>query len=226
MGIGIVCGAAGANLTTYHVLVLGFSGLAALSIGLGINEFLSFRAQNLFLLNEYVAQRELLELRRDDEIRGVVDLLVVKGVERADAESVVTTLSKYNDFFLNDFFMPIKAQQLMLTPPSQLLEIWPLIAEACSTFLAVLAIGALPLLGSVAAYAGKESREQLAFIVFYVLAALILFVMGALKSCFYGVKWYTAGIQTLAVGLACGLAGFLTGAAVSGSGFVAFLPTG
>ena len=52
MCIGVVCGAAGAQLTTRRILVLGFSGLVSLSIGVGINEFLAFRAQNLYLLSE------------------------------------------------------------------------------------------------------------------------------------------------------------------------------
>jgi hypothetical protein len=34
------------------------------------------------------------------------------------------------------------------------------VKEAFATFLAVLSIGALPLLGSVAAYAGRQDREE------------------------------------------------------------------
>jgi len=55
----------------------------------------------------------------------------------------------------------------------------------------------------------------MAFIVFYVMSGAILFALGALKSCFYGVRWYTAGFHTLLVGLACGLAGWATGSSVS-----------
>jgi hypothetical protein len=55
----------------------------------------------------------------------------------------------------------------------------------------------------------------MAFVVFYVLAGAILFALGALKSCFYGVHWYTAGFHTLLVGLACGAAGWATGSSVS-----------
>lgn len=215
MGIGIVCGAAGATLTTHHVLVLGFSGLAALSIGLGLNEFLSFRAQNIYLLNEYVTQRTQLENHRDSELASVVEIFVGKGVAQQDAENVVRTLAKYENVFLTDVYMPQKTGQLVTTPAEELLELSPLASEAFSTFLAVLVIGALPLLGAVAAYAGNEDNERQAFTVFYVMAALILYTMGALKSWFYGGRWYTTGLSTLLVGFACGLAGFVTGSSMS-----------
>ena len=218
LGIGVVTGAAGAHLTTQHVLILGFSGLTALSIGLGINEYLSYRAQNLFLLNEYLASREALTSpKRTDELLGVAEDMVERGVSMADAQAVTEVLSKYENFFLEFVYIPLKTQQLM-PPAEELLQIKPLVAEAFSTFLAVLVIGALPLLGSVVAYSGDEERECLAFYVFYFLAGAILFTLGALKSCFYGVSWYSAGVAQLSVGIACGIAGFGAGAGVSSSG--------
>ncbi len=217
LGIGVVTGAAGAHLTTQHVLILGFSGLTALSIGLGINEYLSYRAQNLFLLNEYLASREALLTKRSEELLGVAEDMVERGVSQSDAQTVTNILAKYENFFLEFVYIPLKTQQLM-PPAEELLQIKPLVAEAFSTFLAVLVIGALPLLGSVVAYSGDEERECLAFYVFYFLAGAILFTLGALKSCFYGVSWYSAGVAQLSVGIACGIAGFGAGAGVSSSG--------
>lgn len=219
LGIGIVTGAAGAHLSTQHVLILGFSGLTALSIGLGINEFLSYKAQNIFLLNEFAASKNALLKTRQNELSEIIFEMVERGVERTDAQTVTELLSKYENFFLEYMYMPLKRQHLM-PPTEELLQIKPLISEAFSTFLAVLVVGTLPLLGSLVAYSGDEERENLAFTVFYLMAGAILFTLGALKSYFYGVSWYSAGFEQLSVGVACGIAGFGAGAGVSSRAYV------
>ena len=211
MSIGIVCGASGAMLTTHHVLVLGFSGLAALSIGLGLNELLSFRAQNLFLLHEHAAARARLRNTRPQVLAEVAGCLEAQGVLRGDAEAVVRTLGRYEAAFVEGLYLPQACQTLMPASPAELTKWAPLVTEAFSTFLAVLIVGALPLLGSVLVFAGDPAREGAAFATFYALAAAALFTLGALKSCFYGVAWYVAGGQTFVVGLACGAAGFAAG---------------
>ena len=133
-----------------------------------------------------------------------------------DADLVVRTLARYPNFFLEEMLLPQRSQAYMLGGgPADLLESGPVLKEAFSTFLAVLVVGALPLLTSVAAFAGEAENEAAAFTVFYVAAGVILFVLGALKSCFYGVRWYTAGLCNLAVGLACGFGGFVTGSSVN-----------
>ena len=107
-------------------------------------------------------------------------------MSQSDAQTVTNILAKYENFF-GVRVHSVKTQHV-LPPAEELLQIKPLVAEAFSTFLAVLVIKALPLLGSVVAYSGDEERECLAFYVFYFLAGAILFTLGALKSCFYGVK--------------------------------------
>ena len=196
------------------MLVLGFSGLAALSVGLGLNEFLSFRAQNLFLLAEYTYRRSQLVSRRVEELRAVVDSFELKGVARADAEQAVGLLAKYEDFFLEEVYLPIKSETLLTAPPHELNRVAPLVSEAFSTFLAVLVVGAIPLLGASVAH-GRGHGTLGTYLVFYGMAGSILFTMGALKSGFYGVGWVSAGLATAMVGLACGGAGYVTGSFIS-----------
>jgi len=219
--IGIVCGATGASFSTRHVLILGFSGLLALSLGLAMNEFLSVRSHNRFLKAELTSHSRLFREHEAEEKSSVVDVMVSKGVSEADAETVVETLAKYENYFLEHVLLPIKIQQIV---PSQeeLESTSPLLAEAFAMFLSVLVVGSLPLfialLTLISGCGGGDCATQTPQSVvkmIFAVSLLILFGLGASKSFFSGMSWLVLGVENVLVGLICGIAGYTAGSACS-----------
>ena len=109
----IVAGAAGGNLSIGVVLILGFSNIFADALSMGVGEFLSSKAENEWILSERRREEWELENYPEGEIREMVDLYMEKGMSRQDAETVITTMAKYKDFFV-DVMM---TQELQLQVP-------------------------------------------------------------------------------------------------------------
>jgi VIT1/CCC1 family predicted Fe2+/Mn2+ transporter len=109
----IVAGAAGGNLSSGVVLILGFSNIFADALSMGVGEFLSSKAENEWILSERRREEWELENYPEGEIREMVDFYMEKGMSRQDAEIVITTMAKYKDFFV-DIMM---TQELQLQVP-------------------------------------------------------------------------------------------------------------
>ena len=109
----IVAGAAGGNLSSGVVLILGFSNIFADALSMGVGEFLSSKAENEWILSERRREEWELENYPDGEIREMVELYMLKGMSQADAELVIKTMAKYKDFFV-DVMM---TQELQLQVP-------------------------------------------------------------------------------------------------------------
>jgi VIT1/CCC1 family predicted Fe2+/Mn2+ transporter len=77
------------------VLVLGFSNLLGDGVSMAFGEYISADAEQKFVSME--RDREAWELQNDPEgeVKEMVDLYVKKGFDRADAETVINTMSKY-----------------------------------------------------------------------------------------------------------------------------------
>jgi len=219
--MGVVCGAVGSALSIHHILALGFSGLVALSLGLGVNEFLSVRAHNLYLATERGVNQEALRTHPEEELRAVEEYMLSRGVQAADAREVVQRLAKYETYFLENMLLPVKTQQLM-PPQEELRATGPYIAEAFAMFLAVLTVGAAPLIMAAITLAPEcsvdscsASLQRRAIVVFCITSLVLLFMLGGVKSRFYAVPFALAGLENLGIGLICGLAGLGTGVIVS-----------
>jgi vacuolar iron transporter family protein len=109
----IVAGAAGGNLSAGVVLILGFSNIFADALAMGVGEFLSSKAENEWILSERRREEWELENYPEGEIKEMVELYMMKGMNREDAETVITTMAKYKDFFVN----VMMTQELQLQVP-------------------------------------------------------------------------------------------------------------
>lgn len=111
----IVAGATGGRLSTQVVLILGFSNIFADALSMGVGEFLSSKAENEWILKERDREAWEMENYPEGEIREMVDIYESKGMDRADAELVVSTMAKYKEFFV-DIMMN---QELELQVPEE-----------------------------------------------------------------------------------------------------------
>lgn len=97
----IVAGAAGGNLSTNVVLILGFSNIFADALSMGVGEFLSSKAENEWILSERKREEWELENFPEGEIKEMVEIYEERGMSHEDAVIVVRTMAKYKDFFVD-----------------------------------------------------------------------------------------------------------------------------
>jgi VIT1/CCC1 family predicted Fe2+/Mn2+ transporter len=109
----IVAGAAGGNLSSGVVMILGFSNIFADALSMGVGEFLSSKAENEWILSERRREEWELENYPEGEIKEMVEIYEARGMSKEDAELVISTMAKYKDLFV-DIMM---TQELELQVP-------------------------------------------------------------------------------------------------------------
>jgi VIT family len=82
---------------------------------MGVGEFLSSKAENEWILSERDRETWEMENYREGEIQEMIEIYESKGMSHADAELVINTMSKYQDFFV-DIMM---TQELELLVPDR-----------------------------------------------------------------------------------------------------------
>ena len=97
----IVAGIAGADLEVEVVLVLGFANLIADGLSMGIGDYLSEVSEIEYINSEKKREEWEFENYKEGEIQEMIEIYKEKGVTKADAETILRTMSKYPEFFIN-----------------------------------------------------------------------------------------------------------------------------
>jgi len=210
----IVAGAAGGNLTSQVVLILGFSNIFADALSMGVGEFLSSKAHNEWVLSE--RKREMWEMENypEGEIKEMIDIYTERGMSREDATVCIQTMSKYKDFFVDVMMM----EELDLQVPNEdyVMESFK---EGIIMFCSFAFFGAFPLLGYVIVPIifpqFAQSPDEL-FAVACSVTGIVLFLMGCVKSLFSASHWLICGLETLFLGGACASLAYTIGQVVGG----------
>ena len=103
----IVAAVAGASLPPQTAILMGFSNLIADAISMGLGDFLSSKAELEFEISESVREKVEFEHSPQEEIGEHADLLIARGMNKADAWSLSMTLAKYPDVF-HEMHMPLE----------------------------------------------------------------------------------------------------------------------
>jgi len=177
----VVSGAAGGGFGIDVILVLGFSNMFADALSMGMGDTLSTMAQNAAVMKE--REREAWEFANfpEGEIDEMVTLYVKKGMSKEDATSVVNTMAKYKDFFLDKMM----TDELGLMVPDEDENPWK---DGFITFLSFVFFGIFPLLGYLVTIGSGLSDTEL-FGVSIALTGVMLFILGAIKSMFTVQHW-------------------------------------
>jgi len=203
----IVAGAAGGGVGPKVVLILGFSNIFADALSMGVGEFLSSKAESEWILSE--RKREMWEMDNypDGEIQEMIDIYEEKGMSRADAKIVVTTMAQYKEFFVN--IMMAEELELTVPPENYKMESFK---EGVIMFCSFAFFGALPLLGYVIIPTTFPSLgDSVLFYTACVITGIVLFIMGCIKSIFSSSPWYMSGTETLLLGGACATLAYTIG---------------
>mmetsp|Transcript_23624 Transcript_23624/g.43636 ORF Transcript_23624/g.43636 Transcript_23624/m.43636 type:complete len:228 (-) Transcript_23624:77-760(-) len=208
----IVAGAAGGSLSTPVVLILGFSNIFADALSMGVGEFLSSKAENEWILSERERENWEMENYPEGEIREMVDIYVSRGMEREDAEVVINTMAKYQDFFV-DVMM---AEELQLQVPDDDYKMENF-KEGVVMFCSFATFGAFPLLGyAIIPATFPDLGEEALFTCACIVTGIVLFFMGCVKSLFGTHHWVLCGMETLLLGGACAAVAYTIGQFVDG----------
>lgn len=176
----IVAGAAGGSMPVPVVIVLGFSNILADALAMGVGEFLSSKAENEWILRERAREKWEMDNYPEGEIREMIDIYESRGMSRDDATTVIQTMAKYTDFFV-DVMM---SEELSLRVPEKDHKTESM-KEGVVMFLSFATFGSLPILGYVFIPALFPSLgEEALFVAACVVTGMVLFGLGCLKSMF------------------------------------------
>jgi len=189
----VVSGARGGNLSTSTILIMGFSNIIADALSMGVGDALSTKAENEYVLNEKSREEWELENFPEGEIKEMVDLYVEKGMKQEDAENIIQTYSKYPKLFV-DLMMAI---ELELQVPGEDDNPWK---DGFVTFTSFLFFGAFPLLSYAVLKDIESLSEDDLFIISCCITAVMLFILGTLKTRFSIQKWWVGGSEILIMG--------------------------
>jgi len=204
----IVAGAAGGNLSPGVVLVLGFSNIFADALSMGVGEFLSSKANNEWILNERRREEWEMENYREGEIQEMIDIYMNRGnMTQEDATSVITTVAKYKDFFVD--LMMVQELQLLVPESDHIKESF---IEGIIMFCSFAFFGIMPLLGYVIIpFCFPHLGEESLFVTACIITGIVLFLMGCLKSRFCIQHWVICGTETLVLGGTCAFVAYTIG---------------
>lgn len=181
----VVAGVTGAALSPLVVVVVGLASLFADGFSMAVSNFLASRSALDFTKRERWVETREVEVRPESERGEVRDILIKKGYEGQDLEQLVGLITKNKRFWI-DFMMH---EELGLAPHG---SIRPFRA-AVITFVAFIVAGFLP----IAPYIfGVENI----FLWSVLATALVLFVIGSLRTLFTEKNWFLAGLEMLFLG--------------------------
>lgn len=202
----VVAGVAGAALSSGVVLILGFANLIADGLSMAIGDYLSTKSEQEYQNAE--RRRELWEVEHypEGEKREMLELYLAKGVPKEDAETVVETLSRHKEAWV-DIMM---AEELGMVPSSE-----SPMRNALVTFFSFGLFGFVPLLAYVVARLVPYWSVN-TFVAACVLTAATLFTLGASKTRLTARHWLRSGLETLLVGGIAAAAAYFVGVLLQG----------
>jgi len=183
--LAVVTGVAGAQLSNWVVLVLGFANLFADGFSMAASNYLGTKAEHDdWRRLEHIEHRHI-ELEPEGEREEVRQIFERKGFAGADLDRIVELVTSNRERWV----------KTMLTDeyglPQSIRSTWK---AAFSTFSAFLVCGLVPLLPYL--FGTKEHSLALSA----ALTGLVFFAIGSIKSRWSTSSWWRSGLTTFLVG--------------------------
>lgn len=180
----VVGGVAGASLSPWIILALGFANLFADGFSMAASNFLGTRAEHDDWRRLEATEYRHIDLTPEGEREEVRQIFQMKGFDGQDLERIVELVTANRERWV----------RTMLTEeyglPWEVRSPW---IAALSTFTAFLACGLIPLLP----YLLKVTH---AFEVSMIITGITFIAIGSAKSKWSTVSWWRSGLATLLVG--------------------------
>jgi vacuolar iron transporter family protein len=202
----VVAGVAGAQLSATVIVILGVANLVADGFSMAVSNFLGSRAEEQQQGRARREEQRHVELVPEGEREEVRQIFAAKGFEGQQLKDIVDVITRDRRLWLDTMMTEELGYARRSSNP---------VRAAGTTFVAFVSVGSLPLVVFLynLAFAADIGRP---FLWSAGMTAVGFFTVGTLKSRFVDQRWWTSGLETLAVGaLAAGLA-FGLGAALQG----------
>jgi VIT1/CCC1 family predicted Fe2+/Mn2+ transporter len=191
----VVSGVAGAQLSPWIILALGFANLFADGFSMAASNFLGTKAEHEDWHRLEDIENRHIDLEPEGEREEVRQIFQLKGFEGEDLQRMVELVTANRKRWV----------RTMLTEeyglPHQVRSPW---IAAISTFTAFLVCGLVPLLPYLAG--ANHSLE-----VSLIMTGAVFFAIGSAKSKWSTVSWWRSGLTTLLVGAIAALLAYATG---------------
>ena len=193
----LILGMAGAGASSGTLILAGVAGLLAGALSMASGEFVSVRSQREFYEHQLELERSELEQFPDAERAELAVIYEAKGLSAEDADRIARTLIADPELALDT----MAREELGLNPD----ELGSPVGAALSSFAAFAAGALVPVVPLWMLPAGPAVLVSIA------LAAIALFLVGALLSLFTGRGAWTSGLRMLGIGTLAGVLTWLIG---------------
>jgi VIT1/CCC1 family predicted Fe2+/Mn2+ transporter len=196
----VVAGAAGANLESQVVIILGFANLIADGFSMSVGSYLAHKSEKHTY--EKYKRREYYEVHYNpqegrDEIR---DIYAKKGLSGETLNIVVNTITSDKDIWVDTMMK----EELEMTPVSR-----SPYSKALVTFIAFILVGLVPLLAYLLNFCGLYEGDL--FVGSSIMTAIAFVFIGILKSYVGEVKIWRGLAETLFLGAAAAVLAYFVG---------------
>ena len=193
--LAVVTGVAGAQLSHWIILVLGFANLFADGFSMAASNYLGTKAElDDWRRLEHIEYRHI-ELEPEGEREEIRQIFERKGFEGADLQRIVELVTSNRERWVQTMLMDEYGLPHAVRSP------W---IAALSTFTAFLICGLVPLLP----YLFAATRS---FPISVALTGVVFFAIGSIKSRWSTSSWWHSGVTTLLVGAIAASLAYLTG---------------
>ncbi len=196
----VVAGAAGANLESSIVIILGFANLIADGFSMSVGSYLAHKSENHTY--EKYKRREYYEVHYNpqegrEEIKEIYEK---KGLTGETLDTVVNIITSDKDIWVDTMMK----EELEMTPGIRSPH-----SKALITFIAFIIVGLVPLLAYVLNYLGLYNKDL--FIGSSIMTALAFILIGILKSYVGESKIWRGVAETFFLGAAAAILAYFVG---------------
>jgi VIT1/CCC1 family predicted Fe2+/Mn2+ transporter len=191
----IVAGVVGAELSNRVVLILGIANLVADGFSMAASNYSGTKTEHEEHAHLRSIEERHIDVVPDGEREEIRQIFRNKGFHGRDLERVIDVITADRDRWVDTMLAEEYGLPKAVRSP---------FTAAASTFASFVLCGAVPL---VPFLAGAQAGFQLAV----VMTALVLFMIGSIKSRWSPVSWWRSGTETLAIGLGAAALAFLIG---------------
>lgn len=186
----VVSGAAGANLSSGIVVIMGLANLAGDGFSMAVGNFLGTRAEEGLRSAARKREEFHIEAIPEGEREEIRQIFASKGFRGKELEKIVGTITSDKKQWIDTMLK--EELGMALENPSP----WK---AAFFTFAAFILVGFLPLVSFLFQFAFPYANGN-PFFASALLTGLAFFVVGAFKGRFIGEPWPLAGLGTLLMG--------------------------
>ncbi|MEO1313662.1 MAG: VIT1/CCC1 transporter family protein [Pseudomonadota bacterium] len=180
----IVAGVEGAGLPTAVILALGFANVLADGFSMAAGNFVGTRAEVQDRARLRAIEERHIETVPEGEREELRQILAAKGLSGQVLEDATEAISAQRGVWIE--MMLVEEYGVAPTDPVPM-------RAALVTFVAFLAAGLIPLMPFVLGLDGAFASSAM-------MTGVVFFAIGSLKSRWSLARWWTSGLETLAIG--------------------------